>query len=361
MRIALDLTYASPRERYGIGVYSAQLAQALARIDRANSYYFCYRPSYLLRGGQRLAMDQANIHTRLLQEPLNWLLARQAEIFHGLNLRLPRQRFHREVVTLHDVYSLTERVYATEEFRRTFSRLAREVTARAHHLIVPSHYLKGEVMRTCDVADERISVVPLGVEVDQAVPTAEEVKALERAIGHSGPLLLAVGSIERRKNLTNVARALRVLPEEVRLLQVGGLGFGAEEVLHVLEEAGVRERIIRLGYLPPPDMKKIYRLATALVFPSLEETFGLPVLEAMAAGLPVITSNRSALPEVAGDAALLVDPEKPEEIATAVRRILDDGALRAELIRKGHERARQFPWERTARETLAVYQLVGRS
>jgi glycosyltransferase involved in cell wall biosynthesis len=102
-------------------------------------------------------------------------------------------------------------------------------------------------------------------------------------------------------------------------------------------------------------MKKIYRLSTMLVFPSLEETFGLPVLEAMAAGLPVVTSNRSALPEVAGEAALLVNPENPEEIAAAVRRILDSPELRRELIRKGHERAREFPWERTARETLAVY------
>ena len=356
MRIALDVTYASPRERYGIGVYSAQLARALARIDRENLYHLCYRPSYLLRGGQTLRVPQPNFHTWLLQDPFNWLLARRVDIFHSLNLRLPRRRFRCEVVTLHDVYALTERVYATEEFRRTFGRLTREVVVRAHHLIVPSNYLKDEVRRSCGVLEEKISVVPLGVDIDEQVPDAEAVSALQRAIGHSGPLLLAVGSIERRKNLTNVARALRALPDEVRLLQVGGLGFGAEEVLRAIEEAGVRDRIIRLGYLPPTEMRKIYRLATVLVFPSLEETFGLPVLEAMAAGLPVVTSHGSALPEAAGESALLVDPENPEEIAAAVRRILESPELRAELIRKGRQRAREFPWERTAGETLAVYE-----
>lgn len=361
MRIALDVTYASPRERYGIGVYSAQLARALARLDRENFYHLCYRPSYLLRGGETLRFQQPNVHTWLLQDPFNWLLARRVDIFHSLNLRLPRQRFRCEVVTLHDVYALTERVYATEEFRRTFGQLTREVVARAQHLIVPSNYLKDEVRRTCGLPEEKISVVPLGVEVNEPAPDAEAISPLQRSIGHTGPLLLAVGSIERRKNLANVARALRVLPEEVRLLQVGGLGFGAEEVLRAIEEAGVRERIIRLGYLPPAEMKKIYCLATLLVFPSLEETFGLPVLEAMAAGLPVVTSNRSALPEVAGEAALLVNPENPEEIAAAVRRILDSPELRRELIRKGHERAREFPWERTARETLAVYERLTHS
>lgn len=357
MRIALDATYASPQERYGIGVYSTELVRALVELDGGNLYYLCYRPSYLLRGGRPLALRQANTRIRLLQDPFNWVLARRADIFHSLNLRLPRRRFRREIVTLHDVYALTERVYATEEFRRTFGRLTREVVARAHHVIVPSRYLKEEVVRTCGVEARKISVVPHGVEMGDA-PAVAEVEALRRSIGHAGRLLLTVGSIERRKNLANVARALRALPADVRLLQVGGAGYGAEEVLQAIDDAGVRDRIVRLGYQPPHAVRKLYGLADALIFPSLEETFGLPVLEAMAAGIPVITSRGSALPEIAGDAALLIDPDDPEEMAAALRRVLEDESLRAELVRRGRARAQEFPWSRTARETLAVYEGV---
>lgn len=358
MEIGLDVTYASPRERYGIGRYSSELARALVELDRNNSYHLCYRPSYLLRGGRFLPLRETNVRHRLLEVPFTWWLGRRLDLFHGLNLRLPRQRFRREVVTLHDVYALTERVYAIEEFRRTFGRLTREVVARARHLIVPSNYLKQELMRTCVVADEKISVVPLGVELDAPAPSPAERSELERMIAKSGPVLLAVGTLERRKNLTNIARSLRLLPRQVRVVQVGGVGYGAEEILRTIEAAGVGERILRLGYCSPALMRVLYHLATALLFPSLEETFGMPVLEAMAASLPVITSRVSALPEVAGDAALFVDPESPEEIAAAVRRLLADEGLRAELIRRGRERAREFPWSRTAQQTLAVYRRV---
>jgi glycosyltransferase involved in cell wall biosynthesis len=116
-----------------------------------------------------------------------------------------------------------------------------------------------------------------------------------------------------------------------------------------------RDRIRVLGYVPRADLDRLYRAATALAFPSLDEGFGIPVLEAMSAGLPVVTSNRSALPEVAGDAALLVDPADAGALAAALRRAVDNTALREELIRRGRARAAEFTWAGAAQRTLAIY------
>jgi glycosyltransferase involved in cell wall biosynthesis len=169
-------------------------------------------------------------------------------------------------------------------------------------------------------------------------------------------MLLMVGVIDNRKNVVNALRALQLLPPRYRLALAGGNGYGSDAVHDFIASQDLVERVKVLGYVAAEALAALYQSASALLFPSLEEGFGFPVLEAMARGLPVVTSNTSSLPEVGGDAALYADPRDPHSIAREVRRAVEDPDLRQEMIRKGALRAREFTWKRTARETLRVYE-----
>jgi glycosyltransferase involved in cell wall biosynthesis len=173
--------------------------------------------------------------------------------------------------------------------------------------------------------------------------------------------VLFVGSVERRKNLRGLLQAYaRLLETDVAcpLVIVGTRRRGAGEIGRTLQELHLEESVIFTGYVPDADLPAIYTGADLFVFPSLYEGFGLPPLEAMACGTPVVCSNAASLPEVVGDAAIMVDPYDVEGLAEAMLRVLTDADLREHLRRKGLERARQFTWERTARETVAVYREV---
>lgn len=175
-----------------------------------------------------------------------------------------------------------------------------------------------------------------------------------RRLGVDGPFVLAVGTLEPRKNLPRLVEAFMSLPASLRdglqLVLAGGRGWSSAE-LDALTQ-GHADAIRVLGFVPDADLPSLYAEATLFAYPSLEEGFGLPVVEAMAAGTPVITSDRSALPEVAGDACVLVDPTDTEAIADALQRLLSDSELRDQLAERGRTRAASFTWERTARETL---------
>jgi glycosyltransferase involved in cell wall biosynthesis len=175
-------------------------------------------------------------------------------------------------------------------------------------------------------------------------------------VGDGHEMLLMVGVIDNRKNVVNALRALQLLPPRYRLVLAGGNGYGSEAVHGFIASQGLEERLKVLGYVTSEALAALYHSASALLFPSLEEGFGFPVLEAMVRGLPVVTSNSSSLPEVGGDAALYADPRDPHSIAGEVVRAVEDLELRRELIRKGVARSREFTWERTARETLRVYE-----
>jgi glycosyltransferase involved in cell wall biosynthesis len=175
------------------------------------------------------------------------------------------------------------------------------------------------------------------------------------------PYILNVGTLEPRKNLAGLlqafARARRKgLPHS--LVVVGANGWGNSSVERLVDELGIREHVHVSGFVDDQTLPRLYAAADFFVYPSLYEGFGLPVLEAMACGAPVITSNVSSMPEVAGGAALLVDPRSTDELCDAMLRLAGDGQLRSLLRVKGKERAGQFSWERTAEQTWQIYQEV---
>jgi glycosyltransferase involved in cell wall biosynthesis len=178
-------------------------------------------------------------------------------------------------------------------------------------------------------------------------------------LGIEPPYILSVGTLEPRKNLSTLLAAYATLERSApRLVLAGARGWHAQSLAAQVQAPALRERVVLPGYVPDDLLPDLYAGAECFVYPSLYEGFGLPPLEALACGTPVITSTTSSLPEVVGDAALLVEPTRTDELAAALRRILEDEHLRDDLRRRGPLRAARFSWERCARETMQVYQHI---
>jgi glycosyltransferase involved in cell wall biosynthesis len=268
---------------------------------------------------------------------------RDARLFHGLNQRLPRKPFKRQVATFHDLFVLTGD-YSTKEFRERFAAQAREAAAASNLIIAVSAFSAGQVESLLGIPASRIRVSHHGVHPRQIPDLPRE------------NIVLCAGAIQRRKNQAALVRAFRAMPPDWRLVIAGSDGFGAEETHASIDSSPCKERIVATGYISDAELAAWYAKARIFAFPSLDEGFGMPVLEAMAAGVPVIAGNRSSLPEVAGDAAILVDPQNDAELEDALRTLAVTPALSERLIEAGFKRSRLFSWEKAVAETNAVYQ-----
>lgn len=339
VRIALDATYSVGSNLSGVGVYSRELMQELARIHPEAEFLWCYRPHRFLRSlRERLPR---NCSRRLLHEPV---VPSPAALFHGLNQRLPKAKFRAAVATFHDLFVLTEQ-YSSPAFRRRFEAFARDAAERADRIIAVSEFTAGQVTELLGVARERIQVIPHGVRIAEQAP---DESLRERIVLH-------VGAIQKRKNVARLVRAFRAAQPGWKLVLAGSSGYGAEAVLNEIEKSPRRTDIEVRGYVPAEALKDLYRRSSLFAFPSLGEGFGIPVLEAMAWGVPVLTSNTSALAEVSGSAAMNVDPASEEEIASALAHLTSDPELRLALAARGRLRAAAYTWEAAAQKTWSVY------
>ena len=341
MTIALDATYSTDGQISGVGLYSSQLMAGLAFSHPETCFHYCYRP-HRYRHAQR--PFPPNVRRRLILEPFS---PRGADLFHGLNQRLPHMRFRRAVATFHDLFVMSGE-YSTPEFRERFTRQARDAAARADAIIAVSEFTRGQVISLLGVEPSRVHVVHHGVR-------QLEFPAVERQ-----KVILNVGAIQTRKNIARLVEAFETADPSWRLVLAGSAGYGSGEILERIAASPARERITVTGYVSSGELGTWYASASIFAFPSLDEGFGMPVLEAMAAGTPVVTSNRSALAEVAGDAAMLVDPESAEELARALRDLTEREELRRELASRGADRARLFTWEKAVEQTWNIYrELLG--
>ena len=259
-----------------------------------------------------------------------------------MNQRLPRKPFRRQVSTFHDLFVLTGD-YSTREFRDRFAAQARAAASESDLIIAVSAFTASQVESLLNIPSARIRVIHHGV-VPRPLPSLPREK-----------IVLCTGAIQRRKNQTALVRAFRALPNDWRLVLAGSEGYEAAETREAIDRSPSKQRILVTGYIPDTELADWYAKATIFAFPSLDEGFGMPVLEAMAAGIPVITSNRSSLPEVAGPAALLVNPSKDSEIETALETLASNETIRAHLREAGLERARLFPWNRAIEQTAQIY------
>ena len=248
-------------------------------------------------------------------------------------------------------------------WRRRFAVALQEAPA----VVVPSASVAADLREAYGLADDRVHVVHHGVDAAVFAPVPQpQIDAVRRRFGIAGPYALFVGGIEPRKNLEQLVRAFaRVDTSKLSLVIAGGPVRWFPQAAERLEAAielvppTVRERIVRTGYLGERDKVALLSGATLLVYPSLYEGFGFPVLEGFAAGVPVVTSNVSSLPEVAGEAAILIDPADTDAIAAAITELMGDEDLRAVLSAAGVARAARFTWESTARATAAILRRTG--
>ncbi len=373
MRIALDAT-AVPRQMAGAGVYTYQLACTLAKSPGDHELVVLGRPDLFagVAGLRVVPVEPQTPARRLLWEQtlLPSLLERlDADVLHSPHHHTPlvgwravagRGRLRR-VVTFHDVtFLLLPQRYPV--LRRLYMEAVTRTSARvADAIICPSQAVRRDIVDRLGVSPEQVLAIPEAAGPQyRPIDVAGQRQARER---YHLPerFILSVGSLEPGKNRTRLIAAIARLRNQQQsspLIVIGQPAWGYQRDFDLVERLGLRDQVRFLGYVPDSDMPAIYSAATVFAFPSLYEGFGLPVLEAMACGAPVITSAAGATAEVAGDAALLIDPRDTDAIASTLARGLSDGGLRADLTRKGFDRAAEFSWERTARETLSVYEVV---
>ncbi len=339
MRIALDATYSIDKHPSGIAVYSREMLDGLAAAHPEDSFFHCYRAKQYRQAPRQIPQ---NVETHTLLPILGGAFTRP-DVFHALNQRVDRRLGRRVVSTFHDLFVMTGE-YSSAEFRRRFAKQARIAEQNSDILITVSQFTANQVHELLGVERARIRVVTHGV---HAPPVAERVEE---------KMVLSVGAIQLRKNTARLVEAFEALPQDWQLVLAGApSGFGAESILQRIESSPARERIRVAGYVSAEELEQLYARAAIFAFPSLDEGFGMPVLEAMARGVPVITANRSALPEVAGEAAVLVDPQRVDEIAGALLELSANKERRVGLAQLGRVRAASFSWPRAVSETYAVY------
>lgn len=342
MLIALDATYLVDPHPSGIAIYSRELLDGLAQSHPADRFVHLYRPKQFRRS---LPSGSPNVKRRLL---LPFLLNRP-DIFHALNQRVDYRPARKVLSTFHDLFVMTGE-YSSADFRKRFTRQAREAAQRSDLIIAVSSFTKDQVVSNLNVPSDRIRVIPHGVHLPESVLPQNQ----------RDHIILCVGALQIRKNVVRLVEAFERLPLAVargwKLVLAGSTaGFGAAEIVRRIENSPRVMQIQLRGYVTTAELRELYQRAAIFAFPSLDEGFGIPVLEAMAHGTPVLTSNRSALPEVAGDAALLIDPYEADEMSAALLRLIEDIQLRASLGRAGVERAKLFPWKRAVQETWDTY------
>jgi glycosyltransferase involved in cell wall biosynthesis len=352
----------------GNETYITSLVEALAEIDTANRYtLYVTKPAAVERFQGRwpnFSVRRTLPHTPLVRIPLTLsaeLRRRPVDLLH-VQYTAPPFAPCPVVATIHDLSF----EHLPETFkRRSWAQLrltVRRTARHAAHVIASSEYTRRDIVETYNVAPARVSAVPLAAAAHfRPVGDARELQRVRDVYGIAGDYILAVGSIQPRKNLTRLVEAYAGLRRKrsqdklPRLVVVGKKAWLYEETLRAVEAGGVGADVTFTGYAPEADLPALYSGALCFVYPSYFEGFGLPPLEAMRCGAPVVAGDRTSLPEVVGDAGLLVNPFDVEEIAAALARLIDDQQLRATLSARGLARAQQFDWRETARLTLEVY------
>jgi alpha-1,3-rhamnosyl/mannosyltransferase len=375
MRIGIDASVAGARGT-GTARYATRLVGNLVARDRDNAYILYFRRGDV--GTNPLwGLTAANITRRLTDAPLGLLrvhanmpvhLRRDGiEMYHSLGFFLPWGWRGPSVVMIHDIHPILQRTRWNRPGNRV-SYLALRLhiplaLRQARWILAPSVYVRDTIARRFPRVAAKIVVTPHGSDPFFTRPLADA-EELARARRHTGAdrYFLYVGVLCPHKNVAGLIRAFARLkrrrPADPVRLVLAGLRehrHWESELAPLIRVLGLSEAVVSTGYVDDSILRGLYRGAVALALPSFAEGFGLPLLEAMGCGTPVITSSVSALPEVAGDAALYADPSREDDIAGAMERLLDDGALRRTLVSRGHTQLATFDWVSTVDRVLACY------
>lgn len=372
MRVAIDIRRAGD---FGIGTYIRNIINQFARRDGDTEYLLIGQQSHLQE------FDPLPENFSLLDYPSNpgsfhthlhlpfLLHKRNVDLLHMPWFYAPAVVPMHLVITVHDltdVLSPPPGISAAFQAGRLY--FARRALARADRVMAVSHSSRRELSRVFDVPEQKIEVVYNALdERFVGEPVSEQADRILERHAVTDPFVLYAGNIKPQKNLPRLIEAFAVTKADLRdhpryaglkLLLIGDSAEEHSDLRRAVLRSRVQGEVRFLGFVPYPVLRVFYSRASAFLFPSLYEGFGLPPLEAMAHGAPVLTSSVSSLPEVFSHAALLVNPENTFEIARGIRQILTEDVLRETLVRRGYELVRKYSWERSAEQVREVYRSV---
>lgn len=371
MRIAIDATRAIT-EQAGIGRYTRELIKKLLEIDQKNQYLLIF--SYFRRDPQKERLIQSfrrpntqikvlrlpgNLKEKLWTWPISWLnwTLKKANVFYApsflevnLGLKIP------QVVTIYDLTTFLFPLHRGLRISQRLNLRTKLACQKAKKIIAISRSTQKDLQDILKIKPNKIKMIYPG-----QTPFPQPASRLPANL-KSGSFLLSVGTIEPRKNLIGLFRAYALMPpailEKYPLVLVGAKGWQTGEIFTAFKALKLSGKVKFLGFVPDMVLAKLYQEAKAFIYPSLYEGFGFPVLEALSFSTPVITSNLSSLPEVAGKAAILVDPENPNLLSSSIMRLLEHQNEREKFIQLAKEQAQKFSWEKAARETLKVFEEI---
>ena len=368
MRIVID-AQSLLEPMAGIGRCTISMLKALGRVDCTNQYYLYYGASFRQKRASLPHFDNPNFHKRLIKFPgriFRFLTEkthliptgtffRNYDVYHGLNYYVPALNLP-SIVNIYDLsYILFPECFTRQRLNDIRWKVAGSIK-RAGRIITGSESAKADIINLLGVPEEKVKVIYFGVEDTFNPKCGREIAVLRRKYRLPEKFILFVGTIEPRKNIKKLIHAYNKLNlKDTGLVIAGRCGWLFEEIFHEVKKLNLEDRVFFPGHISEIDLPLLYSAASVFVFPSIYEGFGFPPLEAMACGTPVISSNTSSLPEIVGSAGILINPEDENELAEAVKSVLEDNVKREEMVTKGLEQAKLFSWEKCAKETLKLY------
>jgi len=370
MRIGIEAQRLLRPHKHGMDIVALRLLEALLRIDPAHEYILFTRPDTdraCLPVADRLTVAEVRAPQYALWEQLALPMAARSyglDLLHCTANTAPLNPPAPLVLTLHDVLFMDQaaRRDSASAYQRFGNRyrswLVPHLIPRCRRIVTVSEFARRQIIEALPTASDKLTVVHNGVGEAFSRPVADEELSAVKARYHlPDRFYFHLGNTDPRKNTQAVLTAFvqfAATDPAARLVVTGGEPAFVSQ-WSAADQQCLRERCCFIGYVATPDLPALYRLAEAFLFPSISEGFGLPILEAMACGTPVITATTTSMPEVAGDAALLVDPFKPEAISAALTQLREEG-LRTRLITRGLARVSNYSWDAAARRLLTVYQ-----
>ncbi|MBR3971150.1 MAG: glycosyltransferase family 4 protein [Ruminococcus sp.] len=376
MNISFDAVPIINGKMTGVGWCEVGQTMAMARLHPEDNFYY----SFFSRKDDHIKLEKlapfsenigANIAhfsgllyrtaSVVLPIPHKWFFKQKSDITHFFNYIAPPGVDGKTVITVHDMVYRTYPETVRGRTKKILDMGLASSMKRADMIVTVSEFSKSEIIRYFPQHESKIRVVPCGVDLDRFKPCQqpERIPEVKKKLGIEGEYFLYVGTIEPRKNLERLINAYNIFcqheKDAPKLVLAGGKGWLYDGIFQRVTDLKLEEKVLFTQYISDEDMNPLMCGALAFVFPSIYEGFGIPPLEAMACGVPVLASNAASLPEVTGDCAVTCDPYSEEEIAEGLRRLYSDSELRADLSRRGLERAKTLTWDSSAEKLYSVY------
>lgn len=355
----------------GIGRYISSLVENLSEIDQDNQYILFFKKKefqLFKEPGPNFKKVLADFHWYGFSEQAKFpalLRSHNLDLVHFPHFNVPYLYKGKFIVNINDltlhrhktIKSTTKSIFTYQIKHLVYKLLIRRAVKKSLRILTISKFSKDDIIKTLKVPPEKIILTYLGYPSDRFLSEKPDSKTLE-GFNLKKPFILYVGNAYPHKNLENLVRALKYLPSNITLVFVGKKDDFYTRIEKLVRDLGFKDRVIFTGYVSDERLAGLYNEALAFTFPSLNEGFGLPALEAMSFGLPVVSSQVSCLPEILGDAALYFNPQNPKDISSKIKEILEDVDLRKDLVKKGYNQIKKYSWEKMAKKTADVYKEV---